>query len=126
MTTFEKIVATVLVLYALVGSYGCAHEDPWTRSDTALQVLYTATLVADGYTTSRIQYRDDLHEAGMARFVLGDQPKTSDTWQYMASGAVVHYLMMRALPAKWRRWAHSQSIASQMDVVLSNCRADLC
>ena len=106
---------------------GCAHSDPWTKRDTVLQVAYTATLVADAITTSRIQYRSDLQEVGpVAQHVLGRQPATADTWQFFATVAITNAIFTRALPAKWRPYWQGANIAYHTKLVIGNCQRELC
>lgn len=112
-----SIVATTLLS-------GCAsyQHDPWTKQDTILQSLVTATYVIDAVQTSEIQYRDDLHEGGaIASFALGSQPSTSGTWQYFASVAFTSYVIAYYLPARWRPFFQGGTIASQSFTIMSNC-----
>ena len=115
-----------LLMLTCISMLGCAHSDPWTKRDTVLQLVYTATLAADARTTSRIQYTDGIREVGFAHFALGDQPATAETWQYFASAAIFHAVCTRALPAKWRPYWQSVSIAVQTRVVIGNCQIGLC
>ena len=95
----------LLAILALALVSGCAHQDPWTKSDTALYSLYIGTLAADTYTTTRFQYHDCIVEINpVVRSVLGDNPKTSDAWQASATMAVTNLFVARALPEKWRDW----------------------
>ncbi len=101
---------------------GCAHSDPWTKQDTVLQSIYTATLVIDGIQTSEIQYRRDLEEGGpIARAVLGPNPSTSDTWMYFGTLAISNYLITRALPEEWRPFWQGANIAMHGKAIISNC-----
>ena len=95
-----KRAITLILLLALVG---CAHSDPWTKRDTVLQLVTTAAIACDAWSTTKIQYYPGISEGGpIARKFLGDQPSTSGTYQYMATAAISSYLISRALPAKWR------------------------
>jgi len=101
---------------------GCVHSDPWTKQDTVLQSLVTATYVIDAIQTSEIQYHPELEEGGpIARGVLGRQPSTSDTWQYFATVSVSSYLIARALPAKWRPFWQGGQLAVQGKAIFNNC-----
>lgn len=91
---------------------GCAHGDPWTRQDTILQIGVTAAIACDAYTTTQIQYHEGVYENGpIAKHVLGPQPSTSDTYQFMATVALSNYLVSRALPAKWRPYWQGVNLA---------------
>ncbi len=97
---------------------GCASQDPWTKSDTVLQGITFATMIADAHMTSKIQYHPNIWENGfIAQHALGRNPSTSDTWQYMGVVMLSHYLVARALPEGWRTfwqvgamWRHGSSV----------------
>jgi len=101
---------------------GCAHEDPWTTRDTVGQVVLSAALVADAYSTSNIQNVSGVWENGpIASHVLGQQPSTSDTWQYFTTLAISHYFISRALPAKWRPYWQYGNATFHAVWVRKNC-----
>lgn len=115
-----------LFLIALIGLQGCASSDPWTRQDTIMQTAVTASFAIDAYQTSQIQYRDDLKEVGrVASSALGSQPSTSETWTYFATAAASHWLISRAMPAKWRPYWQGGGIILETLVITSNCRLEL-
>ena len=100
----RQVLLTVLMLLAILSITGCAHDDQWTRADTALYVTYVGTLAYDGHTTAEIRHYPCLEEAGdIAKHALGSQPSASGTWQYMGTLAISNYLIARALPSKWRK-----------------------
>lgn len=110
------------LLAALAVLTGCAHSDEWRTQDTVLQSIYTGLVIVDAVQTADIQYRDDLVESGpLASRVLGDNPSSSDTYQYMATLAISHYLISRALPAKWRPYWQGFGIIDHGSAVISNC-----
>ena len=112
----------VIIALAVLTLTGCAHSDPWSKRDTVLQVTYTGMVVIDAIQTSDIQYHDNLVEGGpIARRVLGANPSTSDTWQYLTTVAISHYLITRALPAKWRPWWQGVGIADETSAIFKNC-----
>jgi len=113
------------LLAAVVVVSGCAHSDEWTRRDTALQLTYTGAVILDAVQTAEIQDHPDLYEAGMARHFLGSQPSTRDTWLYFSSVAIGHYLIARALPAKWRPYWQGSTILLAVDTVIDNCDVGL-
>lgn len=101
---------------------GCAHQDAWTTRDTVGQVVLSAALVADAYSTSNIQYTAKVWENGpIAGKVLGLQPATSDTWQYFTTLAISHYFIARALPAKWRPYWQYGNATFHAVWVRKNC-----
>ena len=114
----------IVIILALLS--GCAHQDEWTTRDTWLQIGVTATLAADAYTTSKIQYDPWIEEVGpIAKHVLGRQPSTSDTYMYFGTLAISNYFITRALPAKWRPYWQGYEIAVHGSVAIKNCKLDL-
>ncbi len=112
----------MLISICLACLSGCAHSDAWSRQDTVLQSIVTATLIADAIQTSEIQYHPHIYENGpIAKHVLGRQPGTAETWQYFGSVIVFNYLVARALPAKWRPFWQGATIAYETDLLISNC-----
>lgn len=91
------------MLLPLVFLFGCASQDPWTTGDTVLQGIYTASALADGYMTTKIQDHPNIIENGMvAKEFLGPNPSTSDTWMYIGTLIITNYFIARALPTGWR------------------------
>jgi len=114
----------LLIILSLISLSGCAtyQHDPWTKQDTVLQSLVTATYAIDAIQTSQIQYHPELEEGGpIARQVLGRQPSTSDTWQYFATVAFTSYVISYYMPAKWRPFWQGGQIAVQTKTIFSNC-----
>jgi len=91
---------------------GCAHSDPWTKTDTALYMGYVGTLAYDAHTTSEIRHYPCLQESGpIAKQVLGLQPDAAATWQYMGTLAITNYFIARSLPSTWRKvWLGANGI----------------
>ena len=104
---------------------GCAHN--WDRQDTMLFAAYATAATADAYTTTKIQYDDNLTEQNpVARLILGDNPSTASTWQTAAILLTCNYLIARAMPETWRKrylitWTAGHSIAT-----INNCNHGLC
>lgn len=105
----------LILLFLLTG---CASQDPWTTGDTVLQSMVFITMIADADMTSRIQDHPNVWENGfIAQHALGRNPETTDTWLYMGTVMVSHYLIARALPTGWRTfwqvgamWRHGSSV----------------
>lgn len=106
----------ILFVVLLLG--GCASQDPWTTGDTVWQGIYIATLLADGYMTTKVQDHPNIIENGpIASAFLGHNPSTSDVVWYITSAGVFHYIVARALPRGWRTfwqvggiWRHGQGV----------------
>jgi len=106
---------------------GCASVDPWTTRDTALQATVTALLVADAYTTNKIQYRDDVIEGNpVGRFFLGEEPSTSDTLMFFTGYIIASYFISRALAKGWRTAYQGGQVAGSGYIVIKNCQLGLC
>lgn len=117
---------TILAITSLLVLAGCASSEPWTRQDTVLQSIVTATLVMDAVQTSQIQYHPEIYEAmPVAQAVLGRQPKTSETWRYFAMNAAFNYLVARALPQRWRPYWQGATIAVETKLIFHNCALGL-
>lgn len=100
---------------------GCAHSDAWTSQDTRLQATLYIAMAADAYTTRNIQYDPNIEEVGpIAKHVLGSQPSTASTWQYFLSEGIMHYFIVRALPAEWRPWYQGVWIADHTSAAIIN------
>ena len=110
---------------AVVLLSGCAGTNEWSRQDTVLQSLVTASYAIDAIQTSEIQYHDDIHEAGFASHFVGNQPSTADTWQYFATVAFTSYVISYYLPPKWRPYWQGAQLAVQTSVIISNCSIGL-
>jgi len=117
----------IAILAAILLLSGCAsyQHDPWTKQDTVLQSIVTATYAIDAIQTSEIQYHPELYEGGFAKHALGAQPSTSDTWQYFASVAFTSYVIAYYMPAKWRPFFQGGQIAVEGKTILSNCSLGL-
>lgn len=108
----RELLLTISLFLAVVLLSGCASSDPWTRTDSVMYGAYVTTLVTDGHTTSQFRRCETLEEAGLiARSVLGNDPRESDTWQYMATLAITNYFIARALPSELRKvWLGANTI----------------
>ena len=106
---FAFILAILLIAAMLDG---CAANGDWTRRDTALEVSFQVINYLDARGTANI-HSDPRFEEGSAftRAVLGPQPDPNEAYVYFASMALSHYLISRALPAKWRPWYQGATIA---------------
>ncbi|KKN65427.1 hypothetical protein LCGC14_0481470 [marine sediment metagenome] len=92
-----------ILLISILLLTGCASQDPWTKGDTILEVIYVGTVIADGLMTSKIQDHPNIVEVGpIARHALGQNPSTTGTWLYMGTAALSHYLVAKILPRGWR------------------------
>ncbi len=116
-----------LMLIPVLFLFACASNDPWTKRDTALQLMATATYIGDAITTERIQYAPNVYEAGpLAKEFLGPQPSSSDTYLYFGTVIITSYLISRALPAKWRPYWQGWEAAIHGYAIKNNCDNGLC
>jgi hypothetical protein len=115
----------LILLLILVTCTGCASR-PWSKQDTVLQAIVTATYAIDAVQTAEIQDHPELHEAGpIAKHVLGSQPSSSDTWMYFTTVAISSAIITHFLPPKWRPWWQGAQIGTQGATILKNCSLGL-
>ncbi len=105
---------------------GCAHSDEWTKRDTRMQIAATVAIIADAYTTSKIQDNPQVYEGGRARYFIGSQPNDKNIVLYFGSIVVSRWLITRALPAKWRPYYQGTIIVDGMNNAIQNCKKGLC
>ena len=92
-----------------------------------MQLGVTAVILADAYTTSKIQYASHLSESNaIGQKLLGTQPGTKETYMYLGTWMLTNYLISRALPAKWRPYWQGITIIGHGSAVINNCHAGLC
>ncbi len=118
----------VILLISVLALSGCAAHPEWGPEDTRNQWILQASIAADAYTTSRIQYTPGVEEKGpVARAVLGPQPSTSDTLMYFGTLSITNYLISRSLPPKYRRWWVGSQTVIHGGAAFNNCaKWDLC
>ncbi len=118
-----KLIATLAVTALLAGCAGA----PLSKRDTALEIAFQTLNAADARTTARIEDHPHLVEgSALTRSVIGERPSSADSFKYFAVVGVSHWLIMRALPERWRPWFGGISIAHTADGVRKNCGNDLC
>ena len=124
----RRLALLVMFLLAIaVVCAGCAHQDDWTRRDSAMYAGTLTVLAADAITTSRIQDCLTCEEGGMiARPILGANPSDRDVALYFGTLAVSNYLIGRALPERWRPYWFGSQIAIHGAAVVNNCNKELC
>ncbi len=106
---------------------GCAHQDEWTKRDTMMQLAASTTIAYDAYLTTKLQYQPGWYEDGpIAKYVLGAQPSTSDTYWFFGTQIVSSYLIARALPAKWRPYWQGAEITVHSLAINTHCTGDEC
>lgn len=102
----------VLIFAALLAVTGCAHQDEWTRDDTAWQVIYTGVMAADVYAAAQIQHHPNIVETGLvAEAFMGANPSSSDALLYGVTLGFSNWLISRALPEGLRRYWQLGNIA---------------
>lgn len=103
---------------------GCAHNDAWTQADTNAQLLVTAAVLADAYTTSNIG--GDTREVGPAKIVLGSQPEDWAVWTSAVAVSVVYWLAARAVSRDNRRYVQAVPGIAHGAAAIHNCSIGLC
>lgn len=121
--------ASLCALVLLIS--GCAALAPpedWSRRDTAMLVSFQALNAMDAHTTQRIHKTPGVSESKytMAYTVLGPQPDPNQAFVYFATRGLVHYMILRALPKKWRPWFSGAHITETLVALDTNCESGLC
>lgn len=115
----------LLPLVVLIAS-GCAHQDEWTRRDTAMQLGVTGLVAYDAHLTANLR-NSGFEEVGpVARLVIGRSPDPADAYVYMASFALFYYLVSRSLPAKWRPYWQGFKMLDHAYGINQHCLDGLC
>lgn len=111
-----------IVLFLATGCSSARPADDWTRSDTVRELAFQTVNAADAYQTSRIAGRPDLEEGNaVTRAFIGSRPSGGDVAMYFGTLAISHYLIARALPARWRPYFQVVPTVAQGYTVVQNC-----
>ena len=118
----------VLALIMIMTLTGCANTDEWRTVDTQRQILVTAAIIADAWSSRNIGPETDTVEAGpMASRVIGSQPSSEEFVVYFAAIAVGSYFISRALPEKWRPFFQLFVFVEHAAATHHNCfDSDIC
>lgn len=88
---------TMLALCALALS-GCATNSQWSRDDTRAQLIFTAALAADAYSTAQIRNHPEVWESGpIPRAILGKNPDPESVIVSAIVGGLLHWYISRRL-----------------------------
>lgn len=116
------VLAALFLMLCLGGCASIAPRDDWTTDHTVAEVSYQVFNLLDAAQTARIADRPDLQESmPLTRAVLGPRPDPTDTWLYFTTMGISHYLIARALPARWRPWFQVPTAVNSGAAVLQNC-----
>ena len=115
-----KVLWTLIACVLL--STGCAGlrgpRDPWTKTDTALQVTYSALHVMDWSQTLHLARNPDKYSDGS--IILGGEPSTGRVNSYFAITLIGHAAISYALPKPERTWWQGLGIAVEAYCVHHN------
>lgn len=115
----------MIIVLCAMATVGCAGQD-WTRRDTALEISFQVLNVIDGYQTAGIKDHPYVKEVDPVTVeILGPEPESGETALYFATRGISHYLISRALPAKWRPWFQAPTTAHSAWYVFNNCEKGL-
>ena len=122
----------VVLVFMLFASDSLAFDE-WTKTDTALQGVYTLLHVMDwgqtahnakrgwGNTTATNSAGDvTVTSHAEANVLLGSRPSPSVVHVYFAGTLAAHTLVSYILPKPWRNIWHSAGIALEARVVYGN------
>lgn len=116
------LASLVLASFHLTGCGALAPRDDWSTDNTVAEVSWQLVNVVDAVQTTQIRERADLIEGeNLTRHVLGREPKPADAAMYFATMGISHYLISRALPARWRPWFQGATLVYSGSIVLTNC-----
>lgn len=120
MNGFRALIA--LAAFASLTGCSLAPRDDWSRANTVAEVAFQVSNALDAAQTAQFKNRPDVGESvAFTRAVIGESPTTRDTAMYFATMGLSHYLIARALPAKWRPWFQGASLIYSTSLVYNNC-----
>ncbi len=107
--------------------------DPWTATDTKVEIAYAALHLADWSQTARLsKWGGEWYETspgGMwlrrpteANPILGATPSLARVNVYFASALVTHALVAAILPGPWRRAWQTATIGIEVGFVAHNAQ----
>lgn len=96
-------------------------SDEWTSTDTALQLVLSATMVIDAAQTADIKNHPNIIEKSyITARVLGENPEQLETAAYFAGSMVISYAIAKALPQPYRRIYQSVDIGFRASTIRNN------
>ncbi len=112
-----------LMLFFVSLPSGASARDPWTKTDTAYQLTWTALKVLDWSQTRRIAREPDrFHECNP---ILGATPSVKRVDVYNAATLAGNWAIAYALPKPYRRWFQVVSIGASAYCVTINFKIGL-
>jgi len=122
--TASMKIACLILLAVLVASPAYSWEpDPWSRTDIALEVTWTALHLMDLNQTLQISANPDKYTEGCP--VLSDHPSRHEVYRVFGIGWVVHALVAHILPRPYRNWWQIVWIGSSATSVQNNWAAGI-
>lgn len=94
------ILTAVGVFIGMLFPYCSRAADPWTKTDTALEVTWQVLHAIDlGQTLTIADRPDKYYELNP---LLGKHPDRGKVYAYFLTGSVLHLGVTHVLPRKWR------------------------
>lgn len=119
--------------FILIGSLllsGCTaltKQPELERGELITEAVWQAINVADAITTARIHKTPGVREVNpVTSRVLGEQPDPDEVAVYFATVGLSHFLILKMLPPKWRKFYQGSTLAMGLATVDNNCQLDLC
>ncbi len=112
-----------LLLFLVFLSSPAAARDPWTKTDTAFQLTWTAMKILDWSQTRRIAKEPGRFYEGNP--ILGDRPSVRKVDAYHAATLAGNWAIAYALPKPYRRYWQVLSIGITGYCVTINFRIGL-
>lgn len=92
--------------------------DEWSKTDIALQAVYTTLHVIDwGQTLSATNNPDKYHETNV---ILGKYPSRANINYYMGTTLLLHTAATALMPEKYRVWFQAITIGVEGFSVITN------
>lgn len=102
---------------ALLAASSVASAQDWTTADTVRESAVVVASVADWGQTLAIESTPNCYEMNT---LLGRHPSRAKVNAYFASGIVLHVLIARMLPEKWRHAFQYGCIGWELGIVSHN------
>lgn len=109
---------TLLIIIMLLIPVQSFAFDEWSKTDIALEAVYTTLHVIDWGQTLNIA--DNPYRYYETNPILGKCPSRSDVNVYMASSLVLHTIVTAVLPKEYRPWFQAVTIGIEGAMLINN------
>lgn len=113
-----KLIVCILGGIILTSPCFAWEPDPWSKTDVALEITWTALHLMDLNQTLQISANPDKYTEGCP--FLRDHPSKGEVYKVFAIGWVAHALIAHVLPHPYRNWWQFLWIGSSATSVQDN------